>query len=246
MIDLKGKVALVTGGSRGIGKGILLKLAEAGADVCFIDILPEVAEATVAEIQALGVKCSFYQGDITDIDRCSEIVETVVKDFGRIDILVNNAGITRDTLFMKMTRKHWDDVLSINLTGVFNMSKAVIRPMIKAKGGRIINISSIVGFTGNAGQVNYSSTKAGVIGFTKSLSKEVASRNITCNAVAPGFIKTDMTDALSDEQKDNLSQNIPMKRLGTIDDIANGVLFLASPLAGYVTGTTLHVNGGMF
>lgn len=246
MIDLKGKVALVTGGSRGIGKGILLKLAKAGADVCFIDILPEVAEETVTEIQALGVKCNFYQGDITDIDKCAEIVETAVKDFGRIDILVNNAGITRDTLFMKMTKKHWDDVININLTGVFNMSKAVIRPMIKAKGGRIINISSVVGFTGNAGQVNYSSTKAGVIGFSKSLSKEVASRNITVNAVAPGFIKTDMTDALSDEQKDSLSQNIPMKRLGTIDDIADGVLFLASDLAGYVTGTTLHVNGGMF
>jgi 3-oxoacyl-[acyl-carrier protein] reductase len=246
MIDLSGKTALVTGGSRGIGKSICLTLAKAGANVCFIDIISDGAEDVVNEIKALGVDGRFYQGNITDMDRCAEITDQVVTEFGAVDILVNNAGITRDTLFLKMTKQQWDDVININLNGVFNMSKAVIKPMMKARFGRIVNVSSVVGFTGNPGQVNYSSTKAALIGFTKSLSKEVASRNITCNAVAPGFIKTDMTDKLSDDQKKRLSEQIPMKRLGTIEDVANGVLFFTTKLAEYVTGTTLHINGGMF
>jgi 3-oxoacyl-[acyl-carrier protein] reductase len=246
MIDLSGKTALVTGGSRGIGKSICLTLAKAGANVCFIDIISDGAEDVVNEIKALGVDSRFYQGNITDLDRCIEITDQVVTEFGAVDILVNNAGITRDTLFLKMTKQQWDDVININLNGVFNMSKAVIKPMMKARFGRIVNVSSVVGFTGNPGQVNYSSTKAALIGFTKSLSKEVASRNITCNAVAPGFIKTDMTDKLSDDQKKRLSEQIPMKRLGTIEDVANGVLFFTTKLAEYVTGTTLHINGGMF
>ncbi len=246
MIDLSGKTALVTGGSRGIGKGILLKLANAGANVSFVDIIEKDADAVINEVKSLSVDCRFYQGNITDIDACEKIIEQAISDSGAIDLLVNNAGITRDTLFMKMTRKHWDDVIDINLTGVFNMTKTLIKSMIKAKYGRIVNVSSVVGFTGNPGQVNYSSTKAGLIGFTKSLAKEVASRNITCNAIAPGFIKTDMTDALSEDQKKKISERIPMKHLGTIDDVANGVLFLSSSLADYITGITLHINGGMY
>ncbi len=246
MIDLSGKTALVTGGSRGIGKGILMKLAQAGADVCFIDIIDEGADEVIGQAKELGVDCRFYQGNITDFEACEKIVKQALSDSESIDILVNNAGITRDTLFLKMNKKQWDDVININLTGVFNMTKAIVKPMIKSRYGRIVNVSSVVGFTGNPGQVNYSSSKAGLIGFTKSLAKEVASRNITCNAIAPGFIKTDMTDALSDEQKKKLSDQIPMKRMGTIDDVANGVMFFSSSLADYVTGTTLHINGGMF
>lgn len=246
MIDLSGKTALVTGGSRGIGKGILMKLAQAGADVRFIDIIEEGADEVIEQAKELGVDCRFYQGNITDFEACGKIIEQALNDSKKIDILVNNAGITRDTLFLKMNKKQWDDVININLTGVFNMTKAIVKPMIKSRYGRIVNVSSVVGFTGNPGQVNYSSSKAGLIGFTKSLAKEVASRNITCNAIAPGFIQTDMTDALSDDQKKKLSDQIPMKRMGTIDDVANGVMFFSSSLADYVTGTTLHINGGMF
>jgi 3-oxoacyl-[acyl-carrier protein] reductase len=246
MIDLSGKTALVTGGSRGIGKGILLKLAQAGADVRFIDIIEEGADEVIGQAKELGVDCRFYQGNITDFDACGKIIEQALNDSKKIDILVNNAGITRDTLFLKMNKQQWDDVININLTGVFNMTKAMVKSMIKSRYGRIVNVSSVVGFTGNPGQVNYSSSKAGLIGFTKSLAKEVASRNITCNAIAPGFIKTDMTDTLSDDQKKKLADQIPMKRMGTIDDVANGVLFFSSSLADYVTGTTLHINGGMF
>lgn len=245
MIDLTGRTALVTGGSRGIGKGILMKLAKAGACVRFVDIVEDGADEVIREAGVLGADCKFYRGDVTDMEDCGRIAEQVAADSQAIDILVNNAGITRDTLFMKMSKKQWDDVIGINLTGVFNMTKALIRPMIKSRYGRIVNIGSIVGFTGNHGQVNYSSSKAGLIGFTKSLAKEVASRNITCNAIAPGFIKTEMTDALSHEQKNRLAEAIPMKRMGTIEDVANGVLFFASPLADYITGTTLHINGGM-
>jgi len=246
MITLKGKTALVTGGSRGIGKEILLKLAQVGADVCFVDLITESADEVKSEIEALGVKCAFYQGNVAEIDQCKEIVDTALADFGQVDILVNNAGITRDALFIRMSEENWTDVININLSGIFNMCKALIRPMMKAKYGRVVNISSIVGFTGNAGQVNYSSAKAGLIGFTKSLAKEVASRNITCNAIAPGFIQSDMTDKLADEQKKMMLANIPMNRMGTQEDVANGVLFLASTLADYITGTTLHINGGMF
>ena len=237
---------MVTGGSRGIGKGILTKLANAGANIGFIDIVEEGADRVVKEVEAMGVHCKFFQGNITDIDVCDRIVKQAVAEFQTIDILINNAGITRDTLFVKMSKKQWDDVIDINLSGVFHITKALIKPMMKARYGRIVNVSSVVGFTGNPGQVNYASTKAGLIGFTKSLAKEVASRNITCNAIAPGFIQTAMTDALSEDRKRKMLEAIPMKRLGTIDDIANGALFFVSPLADYITGTTLHINGGMF
>ncbi|MBU3918143.1 3-oxoacyl-[acyl-carrier-protein] reductase [bacterium] len=246
MIDLKGKTALVTGGSRGIGKEVLMKYARAGANVCFIDLLEDMAQDVVNEVKALGVDCVFFQGNVADFDQCQTIVDSAVEKLGSVDILVNNAGITRDGLFMRMKKENWDAVININLTGIFNMCKAVIRPMMKARYGRIINMSSIVGFTGNPGQVNYSSAKAGLIGFSKSLAKEVASRNITVNAIAPGFIQSDMTDKLTDEQKAAMLANVPMNRMGTIEDVANGALFLASPLADYITGTTLHINGGMF
>ncbi len=246
MINLEGKTAMVTGGSRGIGKEIMLKLAAAGADVCFVDLISDSANEVVDEVKVLGRKCEFYQGNVADADQCQKIVDMALKRHGRIDILINNAGITRDGLFVRMSRENWDDVIDINLGGIFNMCKALVRPMMKAKYGRIINLSSIVGYTGNPGQVNYSSAKAGLIGFTKSLAKEVASRNITCNAIAPGFIKSDMTDKLSEDQKQVMLAAIPMKRMGTIEDVANGVLFFASALADYITGTTLHINGGMY
>jgi len=246
MINLKGQTALITGGSRGIGREVMEKLAIAGANVCFIDLISDVAGQVEAEMREHGVECAFFEGNVADLDQCTKIADAVRERFGKIDILVNNAGITRDSLFMRMSRENWDDVININLSGIFNMCKAVIRPMVKAKYGRIINLSSIVGFTGNAGQVNYSSAKAGLIGFTKSLAKEVASRNVTCNAIAPGFIKSDMTDKLDEAQKKAMLANVPMKRMGTLEDIANGVLFLASPMADYITGTTLHINGGMF
>ncbi|MCP4756474.1 MAG: 3-oxoacyl-[acyl-carrier-protein] reductase [Proteobacteria bacterium] len=246
MISLEGKTALVTGGSRGIGKEILLRLAQAGADVCFVDLISDTAQEVEDEVKALGRQAAFFQGSVADIDQCQQMTKAALDRFGKIDILVNNAGITRDDLFMRMSREKWDAVIDINLGGIFNMCKALIRPMVKARYGRIVNISSIVGFTGNAGQVNYSSAKAGLIGLTKSLAKEVASRNVTCNAVAPGFIKSDMTDKLTESQQAAMLANVPMKRMGTLEDVANGVLFLASPLADYITGTTLHINGGMF
>jgi len=246
MINLKGQTALVTGGTRGIGKAVMEKLAQAGADVCFVDLIAEGTEQVEEEIKAYGGQCAFFQGNVADLDQCTKIAEEVLGRFNKIDILVNNAGITRDSLFMRMSRENWDDVININLSGIFNMCKAVIRPMVKAKYGRIINLSSIVGFTGNPGQVNYASAKAGLIGFTKSLAKEVASRNITCNAIAPGFIKSEMTDKLDEVQKKAMLANVPMNRMGTLEDIANGVLFIASPMADYITGTTLHINGGMF
>lgn len=246
MIDLKGQTALVTGGSRGIGKEVMVKLAQAGADVCFMDLLSDEADQVIEEIKALGVQCAFYKGNVADLDQCTKVADEMKEQFGKIDVLVNNAGITRDSLFMRMSRENWDSVININLSGIFNMCKAVIRPMVKAKYGRIVNLSSIVGYTGNPGQVNYSSAKAGLIGFSKSLAKEVASRNVTVNAIAPGFIKSDMTDKLDEAQQKAMLANVPMNRMGTIEDIANGVLFLVSPMADYITGTTLHINGGMY
>lgn len=246
MIDLKGQRALITGGSRGIGRAVMEKLAAAGVDLCFIDVISDEAEQVEEAIRRHGVQCDFFKANVAELEQCTQTADEILQRFGRIDILVNNAGITRDTLFLRMSRENWDDVININLSGIFNMCKAVIRPMVKAKYGRIVNLSSIVGFTGNAGQVNYSSAKAGLIGFTKSLAKEVASRNITCNAIAPGFIKSEMTDKLDEAQKKAMLANVPMNRMGTLEDVANGVLFLVSPLADYITGTTLHINGGMF
>lgn len=242
-MNLAGKVALVTGGSRGIGRAIALTLAEHGADVA-INYAGNTAaaEEVAAAIEKLGRKALLVQGSVADTNGVADIVGRVVKELGRLDILVNNAGITRDGLLMRMKEADWDDVMNTNLKGVFNCSKAVLRTMMKQKGGRIVNMASVVGEMGNAGQANYASAKAGVIGFTKSLAKEVASRNITVNAVAPGFIATDMTSVLTDEQKAEMARTIPLGRAGEPQDVANAVLFLVSDEAAYITGQVLNVD----
>lgn len=245
MLNLEGQIALITGGSKGIGKGIVQAMANAGAIVCFTARHQEQSMALEQEMKSSGRNCKFYQADVADFDQCGTVVEAVVTEFGKLDILINNAGITDDNLIMRMKKESWDQVINVNLTGLFNMCKAAIKPMMKKRYGRIINMSSVVGITGNPGQVNYASAKAGVIGFTKSLAKEVASRNITVNAIAPGYIQSDMTDKLTEQQQKTIMDTIPMNRMGTFNDVANGALFLASPLADYITGTTLHINGGM-
>lgn len=245
MIDLKGKNALVTGGSRGIGVAIAKQLAKAGANIYFTSRNPETADLVIKEIEELGVQCFSSQGDIKNQEFCIDSVKDAQQKMGSVDILVNNAGITKDNLVMRMSVEDWNDVIDTNLSSVFYMTKAVIRGMVKAKSGKIINIGSIVGTTGNPGQANYSATKAGLIGFTKSIAKEFGSRNICCNVVAPGFIETDMTSKLSDAQRESLVGNIPLQRMGSANEIANTVAFLASDLANYITGTVLHVNGGM-
>lgn len=245
-MTLAGKVALVTGGSRGIGRAVALKLAEQGADVA-INYAGNTAaaEEVKAAIEKLGRKALLVQGSVADTDGVQAIVNQVVKELGRLDILVNNAGITRDGLLMRMKEADWDAVLETNLKGVFNCSKAVMRTMMKQKSGRIVNMASVVGEMGNAGQANYAAAKAGVIGFTKSLAKEVASRGITVNAVAPGFIATDMTKVLTDDQKAEMAKSIPLGRAGQPEDVANAVLFLVSDEAAYITGQVLNVDGGM-
>ncbi len=245
MLDLKGKTALVTGGSKGIGKRIVETLTHAGTSVGFIARNSELSIQLEKEITSEGGDCSFFQGDISDFEQCSAIVDAFVSRYGKVDILVNNAGITDDNLILRMKKENWDRVIDVNLTGVFSMSKLVIKPMMKNRFGRVINLSSVVGITGNSGQVNYASSKAGIIGFTKSLAKEVASRNITVNAIAPGFVQSEMTDKLTENQQKAVLATIPMKRMGTDTDIANGVMFLASPMADYITGTVLNINGGM-
>jgi 3-oxoacyl-[acyl-carrier protein] reductase len=246
MIDLTGKSALVTGGARGIGKAICLKLAAQGADIAFVDAgRPEVAEATVAEIQALGRKAIFIPANVTDPESCDKAVKTAVETFGKIDILVNNAGITRDDLIMRMPIDDWKLVLEVNLFGAFYMIKAAIRPMLKAKAGRIINMSSVSGQAGQMGQANYSSSKAGLIGLTKATAREVASRGITCNAVAPGFIVTELTKDLPEALQEQIKTATPLGHFGTVDDIANAVTFLASDEAAYITGQVLAVDGGL-
>lgn len=245
-MTLVGKVALVTGGSRGIGRAIALKLAENGADVA-INYAGNTAaaEEVKAAIEQMGRKALLIQCSVADTDGVQAMVNQVVKELGRLDILVNNAGITRDGLLMRMKEADWDDVMNTNLKGVYNCSKAVMRTMMKQKSGRIVNMASVVGEMGNAGQANYAATKAGVIGFTKSLAKEVASRGITVNAIAPGFIATDMTRVLSDDQKAEMARTIPLGRAGQPEDVANAVLFLASEGAAYITGQVLNVDGGM-
>ncbi|OGG93309.1 MAG: 3-oxoacyl-[acyl-carrier-protein] reductase [Candidatus Lambdaproteobacteria bacterium RIFOXYD12_FULL_49_8] len=246
MIDLTGKTALVTGGTRGIGKAIVEALVQAGAKVVFTGSSAESAEKAMVAFAESGIHTFGLGGDVSDPEQAQKVVDLSLEYLEKIDILVNNAGITKDQLFMKMKREDWDQVMDTNLGGVFNVTKAVIKPMLKARYGRIINLGSVVGSTGNPGQVNYSASKAGLIGLSKSLAKELGGRNITCNVIAPGFIATDMTEQLPEAQKDTLISQIALGRLGEGKDIAGAVLYLASPLADYVTGTVLHVNGGMY
>ncbi|MFD1705849.1 3-oxoacyl-[acyl-carrier-protein] reductase [Siminovitchia sediminis] len=243
---LEGKVALVTGASRGIGKAVALALAEEGANVV-VNYAGSTGKAneTVSEIQAMGREAVAYQCNVSDSEAVQAMVKDTVAKFGKLDILVNNAGITRDNLLMRMKEDEWDDVIDTNLKGVFLCTKAVTRQMMKQRSGRIINMASIVGVIGNPGQANYVAAKAGVIGLTKSAARELASRGITVNAVAPGFITTDMTDQLTDEQKDAMLKQIPLEKFGQASDIANTVVFLASDEAGYITGQTIQVDGGM-
>ncbi len=246
MIDLTGKSALVTGGARGIGKAICLTLAKQGADIAFVDVgRPEVAEATVAEIRALGRKAIFIPADVTDPDACVKAVAAALEAFGKIDILVNNAGITRDDLIMRMPIDDWKKVLEVNLFGAFYMIKAAIRPMLKAHAGRIVNMSSVSGQAGQMGQSNYSSSKAGLIGLTKATAREVASRGITCNAVAPGFIVTELTTVLPEALQEQIKTATPLGHFGDVQDIANAVAFLASDEAAFITGQVLAVDGGL-
>lgn len=245
--SLAGKTALVTGASRGIGRAIAVALAEAGADVAINYAGSEAAAAETAQaVEALGRRSLVLQANVGKIDEFESMVKQVVDAFGSIDILVNNAGITRDNLIMRMKEEEFDQVIETNLKGVFNGIKAVTRPMMKQRSGRIINISSVVGALGNPGQANYVAAKAGVIGLTKAAARELASRNITVNCVAPGFIETDMTDKLPEDMRAKLTEGIPLARLGSPEDIANIVRFLASDVSSYMTGQTVHVDGGMF
>lgn len=242
--SLQGEIALVTGASRGIGKAIAEQLAADGATVIGTATTDKGAEAISAYLKGSGGKGMCL--NVTDNESVADVIKQITADFGAVSILVNNAGITKDNLLMMMKQDQWDDVINTNLTSVYRLSKSVVRSMMKARKGRIINIASVVGSTGNPGQTNYSATKAGLLGFTKSLAREIGSRNITVNAVAPGFIDTDMTRELGEEQRDALIAQIPLNRLGNPEDIAHAVAFLASPEAGYITGETLHVNGGMY
>ncbi|HWJ80475.1 MAG TPA: 3-oxoacyl-[acyl-carrier-protein] reductase [Niallia sp.] len=246
-MKLAGKVALVTGASRGIGKSIAIDLAKNGADV-IVNYAGSVdrANEVVEEIKKLGRNAISIQCDVSNSESVSEMIKTSLSTFGTIDILVNNAGITKDNLLMRMKESEWDDVINTNLKGVFLCTKAVTRPMMKQRKGRIINITSIVGVTGNPGQANYVAAKAGVIGFTKTSAKELAQRNITVNAIAPGFITTDMTEQLPEDIKNTMLTQIPLGQFGKTEDISNAVVFLASDESSYITGQTLHIDGGMY
>ena len=243
---LNNSIALVTGASRGIGSAIALELGKHGATVIGTATSASGAEQVTQSLQQAGIKGVGLALDVNDAAQIESVLKAIREQFGDVSVLVNNAGITRDTLLMRMSEDDWDSVLSTNLKSVFRMSQAVLRPMMKARTGRIINISSVVGHMGNAGQVNYAAAKAGMAGFTKSLAREVGSRGVTVNCVAPGFIDTDMTRALSEVQRDDLLKHIPLGRLGQVQDIAAAVSFLASPAASYISGETLHVNGGMY
>ncbi len=243
-MSLEGQIALVTGASRGIGKAIAETLAAQGATVIGTATSEAGAESITEYLSANGGKGMML--NVTDVESIKGVVKAIGDEFGSVSILVNNAGITRDNLLMMMKEDQWQDIMDTNLTSIFRVCKAVIRPMMKARTGRIINIASVVGLTGNAGQTNYSAAKAGILGFSKSLAREIGSRNITVNTVAPGFIDTDMTKALPDEQREALIKQIPLNKLGDPQDIANAVAFLASPQASYITGETINVNGGMY
>lgn len=243
---LENKVALITGASRGIGKGIALKFAQQGANIAFTYLSSvEKGQALEKELQAFGVKAKGYRSDAANFKAAEELVNAVVADFGTVDILVNNAGITRDTLLMRMSEEQWDEVINANLKSVFNLTKAIQKPMLKQRSGSIINMSSVVGVKGNAGQANYAASKAGIIGFTKSVALELGSRNIRSNAIAPGFIETEMTEVLDPKVVEGWRAAIPLKRGGSTEDIANATLFLASDMSAYITGQVLNVCGGM-
>jgi 3-oxoacyl-[acyl-carrier protein] reductase len=245
-MHLQGKTALVTGAAQGIGKAIALALAKAGADVAISDVNGEKAAEAAKEIEALGVKAFSITGNVADGASATAMVDEAAAKLGKLDVLVNNAGITRDNLIIRMKEEEWDLVIDVNLKGSFNCAKAAIKHMSKARSGTIINIASIVGAMGNAGQANYVASKAGLIGLTKTIAREYASRNITANAVAPGFIDTAMTQALPEKVREELLKQIPLTRLGTAEDVAAAVKFLASGAASYITGQVLHVNGGMY
>lgn len=244
-MNLEGQTAIITGGAQGIGKSISARLAGAGANLVISDINLEAARKTAEELSSDSVKCIAVQADVSDGKQVSDMLEKAVKELGGVDILVNNAGITRDGLLMRMKEEDWDLVMSINLKGAFHCTKAVLPSMAKKRRGRIVNIASIVGVMGNAGQANYSASKAGLIGLTKTVAREYAGRGITSNAVAPGFIDTAMTQALSEKVREDLMKQIPLGRLGTSEDIASAVAFLVSNDAAYITGQVIHVNGGM-
>ncbi len=243
---LQDKVALITGASKGIGQGIATQFAQQGCNVAFT-YLSSVArgEALMAELQAFGVKAIGYRSDASDFNQSEELINKVASDFGKIDVLINNAGITKDGLLMRMSEEQWDEVIRINLKSVFNTTRAITKIMMKQRSGSIINITSIVGIKGNAGQANYAASKAGMIGFTKSVALELGSRGIRCNAVAPGFIATEMTEKLNEESVKSWLNTIPLKRAGTTDDVANACIFFASDMSSYITGQTLTVCGGM-
>lgn len=243
--NLEGKVAFITGANRGIGKAIAIKLAKKNCNISFLNRDEKSALLLKEEIEKLGVEVIFTCGDISDKETVEKAVNKTIEKFSQIDFLINNAGITQDNLLLRMTEEQWDKVIAINLKGCFLVTKTVIKYMMKARKGKIVNIGSVVGHTGNPGQINYSSSKSALVGFTKSVALELAARSITCNLIAPGFIETDMTKLLNEKQKEEILKKIPLNKIGKADDIASGVLFLCSPLADYITGTTLHINGGM-
>jgi 3-oxoacyl-[acyl-carrier protein] reductase len=246
MSQLQGKNVIITGATRGIGRGIALKMAAEGANIAFTySSSVEAALGLENELKSLGVKAKGYQSDASDFNAANEMVTDVLKEFGSLDVLINNAGITKDNLLMRMSEDDFDKVMQVNLKSVFNMTKAVIKPMMSQRKGSIINMSSVVGVKGNAGQANYAASKSGIIGFTKSVALELGSRNIRCNAIAPGFIETEMTAVLDENTVNEWRKAIPLKRGGTPEDVANACVFLASDNSGYITGQTLNVDGGM-
>ena len=245
-LNLDGKTALVTGGSRGIGREIALKLAEYGADVAITYARSSDAATKVkGEIESIGHKCLSIQADAVKLDKASDVIEQIVDKWEKLDILVNNAGITRDNLILRMSEEQWDEVIDTNLKSIFNYCKAVAKPMMRNRGGSIINISSVVGISGNAGQSNYAASKAGIIGFTKSYAKELASRNIRANVVAPGYILTEMTEELDEKILESIQEETPLGRPGNADEVADAVAFLSSDMSSYITGETIRVDGGM-